>query len=230
MKEYTKKIHSLLAKHGDELAAQTMTKVTNGQFKFLGIKTVEQNELTKKIFVNYPLPKYDETKSIIRELFSFEEREYLYFGISLFLKRKKMWQKTDIVFIESLILTQPGWDTVEYISTEIVSQFYEMYPRIATEFIQAWISSKSQWLKATAIMFQRTFKDQTNTELLAESITANISSDSDIVNRAIGAALRNYSKSNYKWVLDFVVKNSAEMNKKTKQEAIKWIDSKGLIK
>lgn len=230
MKEYTKKIHSLFAKHGDELAAQTMTKVTNGQFKFLGIKTVEQNELTKKIFVNYPLPKYDETKSIIRELFSFEEREYLYFGISLFLKRKKMWQKTDIVFIESLILTQPGWDTVEYISTEIVSQFYEMYPRIATEFIQAWISSKSQWLKAAAIMFQRTFKDQTNTELLAESITANISSDSDIVNRAIGAALRNYSKSNYKWVLDFVVKNSAEMNKKTKQEAIKWIDSKGLIK
>jgi 3-methyladenine DNA glycosylase AlkD len=230
MKEYTKKIHSLLAKHGDELAAQTMAKVTNGQFKFLGIKTVEQNELTKKIFVNYPLPKYDETKSIIRELFSFEEREYLYFGISLFLKRKKMWQKTDIVFIESLILTQPGWDTVEYISTEIVSQFYEMYPRIATEFIQAWISSKSQWLKAAAIMFQRTFKDQTNTELLAESITANISSDSDIVNRAIGAALRNYSKSNYKWVLDFVVKNSAEMNKKTKQEAIKWIDSKGLIK
>lgn len=230
MKEYTKKIHSLLAKHGDELAAQTMTKVTNGQFKFLGIKTVEQNELTKKIFVNYPLPKYDETKNIIREFFSFEEREYLYFGISLFLKRKKMWQKTDIVFIESLILTQPGWDTVEFISTEIVSQFYEMYPRIATEFIQAWISSKSQWLKAAAIMFQRTFKDQTNTELLAESITANISSNSDIVNRAIGAALRNYSKSNYKWVLDFVVKNSAEMNKKTKQEAIKWIDSKGLIK
>ena len=48
MKEYTKKIHSLLAKHGDELAAQAMTKRTNGQFKFLGIKTVEQNELTKK--------------------------------------------------------------------------------------------------------------------------------------------------------------------------------------
>ena len=230
MKEYTKKIHSLLAKHGDELAAQAMTKSTNGQFKFLGIKTIEQNELTKKIFVNYPLPKYDETKSIIRELFSFEEREYLYFGISLFLKRKKMWQKTDIVFIESLILTRPGWDTTEYLSTEIVSQFYEMYPRITSEFIQAWISSKSQWLKAAAIMFQRTFKAQTNTELLEESITANIGSDSDIVNRAIGAALRNYSKSNYKWVLEFVVKNSAKMNKKTKQEAIKWIDSKGLIK
>ncbi|MBQ1695033.1 MAG: DNA alkylation repair protein, partial [Bacteroidales bacterium] len=151
-------------------------------------------------------------------------------GISLFLKRPKMWQKTDIVFIENLILTQPGWDTTEYISNEVVSQFYEMYPRVASEFIKAWITSKSQWLKAAAIMFQRTFKDRTNTELLAESINSNISSDSEIVNRAIGAALRNYSKSNYKWVLDFVVKNSAKMNKKTKQEAIKWIDSKKLIK
>ncbi len=230
MKEYTRKIYSLFAKHGDELAAQTMSRITNGQFKFLGIKNVELNELTKRIFENYPLPKYGETLSIIRELFSFEEREYLYFGISLFLKRPKMWQKTDIVFIENLILTQPGWDTTEYISNEVVGQFYEMYPRVASEFIKAWITSKSQWLKAAAIMFQRTFKDRTNTELLAESINSNISSDSEIVNHAIGAALRNYSKSNYKWVLDFVVKNSAKMNKKTKQEAIKWIDSKKLIK
>ncbi|MBQ5458053.1 MAG: DNA alkylation repair protein, partial [Bacteroidales bacterium] len=132
--------------------------------------------------------------------------------------------------IENLILTQPGWDTTEYISNEVVSQFYEMYPRIASEFIKAWITSKSQWLKATAIMFQRTFKDKTNTELLAESINSNISSDNKIVNRAIGAALRNYSKSNYKWVLDFVVQNSSKMNKKAKQEAIKWMDSKKLIK
>ena len=230
MKEYTKKIHSLLAKHGNDLTAQAMFKNTNNTFKFLGIKTVEFNKLTKKIFSNYPLPKYDETTSIIREFFSFEEREYLYFGIELFSKRRKMWQKTDIVFIESLILTQPGWDTTEYISTEIVNLFYEMYPRIATEFIRTWSSSKNQWLKVAAIMFQRALKENTNTDLLAETITTNISSDNEIVNKAIGAALRNYSKSNYKWVLDFVVQNSAEMNKKTKQEAIKWIDSKGLIK
>ena len=52
----------------------------------------------------------------------------------------------------------------------------------------------------------------------------------EIVNRAIGSALRDYSKSNHEWVLENVVMNSEKMNKKTKQEAIKWIDSKGLIK
>lgn len=230
MKEYTKKIYYLLEKRRDNLTAQTMSKITKGEYVFLGIKTKEFNELIKDIFSNYPLPKCNEIKGIVREFFSFDEREFMYFGIELFAMYKKMWQKTDIVFIENLILTHPGWDTTEYISTEIVSRFYEMYPRIASEFIKAWITSKSQWLKATAIMFQRTFKDKTNTELLAESINSNISSDNKIVNRAIGAALRNYSKSNYKWVLDFVVQNSSKMNKKAKQEAIKWMDSKKLIK
>ena len=230
MKEYTKKIHSILAKHGNDLTAQAMSKSANNQFKFLGIKTVELKEITKKIFSNYPLPKNDETQSIIREFFSFNEREYLYFGIFLLLKRKKMWQKTDIVFIESLILTQPGWDTTDYISTEIVSIFYQMYPKIATEFLRSWSTSKSQWLRATAIMFQRSMKDKTNTELLNEFITDNLETDNDIINKAIGAALRDYSKSDHKWVLNFVVQNSSKMNKKAKQEAIKWMDSKKLIK
>ena len=89
---------------------------------------------------------------------------------------------------------------------------------------------KKPVVESSSNMFQRALKENTNTDLLAETITTNISSDNEIVNKAIGAALRNYSKSNYKWVLDFVVQNSAEMNKKTKQEAIKWIESKGLIK
>lgn len=230
MKDYTKKVYLRLEWHRNERIAESMSRNTNNVFKFLGIKAVKLNDLTQKIFSSYPLPKYEETKSIVRELFSFEEREFLYFGIFLFLKRSKMWQKTDIVFIESIILTRPGWDTIDYISTEIVSLFYEMYPKVTTEFIKSWMASRNQWLNAVAIMFQRTMKDKTNIQLLEEAITASISSSSDIVNKAIGAALRDYSKINHKWVLNFVVQNSAKMNKKTKQEAIKWIDGKKLIK
>jgi len=230
MKEYTKKIHSLLSRHKDELTAQSLSKRTKNKFKYLGIKTVELKELIKNILSNYPLPKYNEIKNTIRDFFSFEEREYLYFGIFLFANRRKMWQKTDIVFIESLILTQPGWDTTEYISSLLLKAYYEMYPKVATEFYRAWSCSKNQWLKASAIMFQRTMKQNTNIEILDEFITANINSTDDIVNKAIGAALRDYSKTNYKWVLNFVVQNSAKMDKKAKQEAIKWMDSKRLIK
>lgn len=230
MKEYTQKIHSYLGRHKDTEAAKSMSKATKWEKKFLGIKSTDLKNIFKAVFAAYPLPKNEDTKSIIRELFSLEEREYLYFGIELFAKRRKLWNKTDIVFVESLILTQPGWDTTEYIATELVSHFYEMFPKVTLEFLESWSASKSPWLKASAIMFQRKMKDKTDKEILGRFISENLGTNDEIVNRAIGSALRDYSKSNHEWVLENVVKNSEKMNKKTKQEAIKWIDSKGLIK
>jgi len=230
MKEYTQKIHLYLGRHKDTEAAESMSKATKWEKKFIGIRTTDLSNIFKALFTTYPLPKYEDTKGIIREFFAMEEREYLYFAIELFAKRRKMWSKTDIVFVESLILTQPGWDTTEYIAIDLVSHFYEMFPKVTLEFLESWSASKSPWLKATAIMFQRKMKDKTDKELLGRFISENLGTDDEIVNKAIGSALRDYSKTNHKWVLETVVRNSEKMNKKTKQEAIKWIDSKGLIK
>ena len=70
-----------------------MSKATKWEKKFLGIKSTDLKNIFKAVFTAYPLPKNEDTKSIIRELFSLEEREYLYFGIELFAKRRKLWNK-----------------------------------------------------------------------------------------------------------------------------------------
>ena len=150
MKEYTQQILLYLGRHKDTEVAKSMSKATKGETKFLGIKTTELKNIFKALFTTYPLPKSNDTKSIIREFFAMEEREYLYFGIELFAKRKKMWNKTDIVFVESLILTQPGWDTTEYIAIDLVSHFYEMFPKVTLEFLESWSASKSPWRKTYA--------------------------------------------------------------------------------
>ncbi len=229
MKDYTKRVCALLEKHRNEKAAASMSNTTKNKCKFLGIRIVELKELYKTIFLNFPLPSYEECKNIIRELYSIGEREYMYFGTQLFLKRRKSWTKTDIVFIESLILAQPGWDTTEDITNELVSVYAKKYQSTALEFITSWSSSKNQWLKAAAIMFQRQYKDDTDRRLLEKFITENMKTDNEIINRAIGAALRDYSKVDHEWVLKFVINNSSDLDKKSKQEAIKWMDKKGLI-
>ena len=190
---------------------------------------VDLKNIFKTIFQNYPMPKFDDTKNIIREFFSMKEREYQYFGIALFAKRKKMWRKTDIVFIESLLLTKPAWDTTEAITSELVSAFAKLYPNTAMEFLNTWSQSKNPWLKSAAIMFQRTFKSNTNPEILHKFITENMNTDDYIINKSIGAALRDYSKTDYEWVTNFVVQNSSHLDKIAKHEAIKWINNKGLI-
>lgn len=229
MKDYTKRVITFLEKHRNEKTAESMSNNTKNKLKFLGIRTVELKELNKTIFLNFPLPKYDECKSIIREFFSLEEREYLYFATRLFAKRKKMWTKTDIVFIESIMLTQPAWDTTEDITLELVAEYADKFPKVGMEFIESWNESKNPWLIASSIMFQRQLKEKTNVDILEKFIHKGMEANNEIVNRAIGAALRDYSKTNYQWVLDFVIQNSSKLDKKSKQEAIKWMDNKGLI-
>lgn len=229
MREYTKRVKAFLERHGDERTAAAMSRVAKHKLKFLGIRTIELKELYKTIFLNFPLPKHDDAKIIVREFFTLEEREYLYFATRLFAKRRKLWEKTDIVFIESLILTQPGWDTTEDIACELVSVYAEKYPKIAMEFLNSWSEGRNPWLKAAAIMFQRQFKDKTDVALLEKFILNSTRTNNEIINRAIGAALRDYSKTDHNWILNFVIQNSSVLDKKSKQEAIKWIDNKGLI-
>lgn len=229
MKEYTKRVKAFLERHGNEDTAVAMSRVTKYELKFLGIRTIELKELYKTIFLNFPLPKIDDTKNIVREFFAMEEREFLYFATRLFAKRKKLWVKTDIVFIESLILAQPAWDTTEDIASELVAVYAEKFPRVAREFLTSWSEGKNPWLKSAAIMFQRQYKERTDVNLLERFILAGLGTENETLNRAIGAALRDYSKVDHKWVLNFVIQNSSKLDKKSKQEAIKWIDNKGLI-
>ncbi len=229
MKEYTKNVSSFMERYRDIKTAQAMSRASKNTLKFLGIRMVELKNIFKTIFQNYPMPKFDDTKNIIREFFSMKEREYLYFGIALFAKRKKMWRKTDIVFIESLLLTKPAWDTTETITSELVSAFAKLYPSTALEFFNSWSQSKNPWLKSAAIMYQRTFKADTNPEILHKFITENMNTDDYIINKSIGAALRDYSKIDYEWVTHFVLQNSSQLDKIAKHEAIKWINNKGLI-
>ncbi len=229
MREYTKNVSSFMERYRNIKTAQAMSRATKNTLKFLGIRLVDLKNIFKTIFQNYPMPKIDDTKNIIREFFSLKEREYLYFGIALFAKRKKMWTKTDIVFIESLLLTKPAWDTIETITSELVSAFAKIYPNTAMEFLNSWSQSKNPWLKSSAIMYQRSFKADTNPEILHKFIVENMNTDNLIINKSIGSALRDYSKTDYEWVTNFVVQNSSQLDKVAKHEAIKWINKKGLI-
>jgi len=225
--DYVKKVKSFFVKYENKDEASKMMRYMKNQFPFLGITAPRRRELFKNFFNTFPIPDYDDTKPIIRELFNLPEREFHYFALQLYLKHKKKWSPTDIVFIESLILTKSWWDTVDIISTKIVPKFFEKYPNLMIPITESWNSSKNIWLKRTAIVFQVPYKEKTNLELLTKFILDNSQSSEFFIQKAIGWALRDYSKTDHKWVLRFVINNP--LKPLSKREAIKWIDDKGLI-
>jgi 3-methyladenine DNA glycosylase AlkD len=228
LSDYVKKVKIFFEKYQSAEDAEAMSKYMKNKFPFLGIAAPKRKELFKVFFNTFPIPEYDETKALVKELFNLPEREYHYFAVQMLIKHKKRWSPTDIVYFESLILTKSWWDSVDLISSKLIAPFFVKYPNLAIAMTDAWSQSKNIWLKRVSIIYQLSYKKSTNTETLTRHILENSMHNDFFVQKAIGWALREYSKVDYKWVLNFIIQNTS-LKTLSKREAIKWIDDKGLI-
>ncbi len=228
LSDYVKKVKNFFDKHSNPEEAEAMSKYMKYNFPFVGIPAPKKKDLFKIFFNTFPIPAYDESKAIVRELFNLPEREYHYFAVQMLLKHKKKWTPTDIVFFESLLLTKSWWDSVDLISSKIIGPFFMKYPNLTAAMTDSWSQSKNIWLKRTSIIYQLGYKNNTNITLLTNHILENADHGEFFVQKAIGWALREYSKTDYKWVLNFVIQNTS-LKPLSKREAIKWIDDQGLI-
>ena len=66
-------------------------------------------------------------------------------------------------------------------------------------------------------------KDKTNTNLLEQKIVNSFGSDEFFINKAIGWSLRNYSRTNLVWLINFIIKYRTLMNKLSIKEASKYL-------
>ena len=57
-----------------------------------------------------------------------------------------------------------------------------------------WMESDNIWLNRISIIFQLKYKEKTDTKFLEKAILTNANTDEFFINKAIGWALREYSK------------------------------------
>ena len=86
-----------------------------------------------------------------------------------------------------------------------------------------WSVDDDFWLRRIAIDHQLTRKDKTDKELLKQIIINNLGSDEFFINKAIGWSLRDYSKTNPKWVKCFIEEYQDKLDKLSIKEASKYI-------
>ncbi|EDS17313.1 DNA alkylation repair protein [Erysipelatoclostridium ramosum] len=59
--------------------------------------------------------------------------------------------------------------------------------------------------------------------MLEQKIVNSFGSDEFFINKAIGWSLRNYSRTNLVWVINFIIKYRTLMNKLSIKEASKYL-------
>src|SRR5699024_1198023 len=145
-------------------------------------------------------------------------------ALELLNQETKRFKQKDIELLEYLVTNKSWWDTVDWVASKHIGHYFQLYPENKKVITNKWIGSDNIWLQRTALLFQLKYKTLTDEELLYNHINQCLESDEFFIKKAIGWALREYSKTNPKSVLMYVDRTT--LSKLSKTEALKAIKKK----
>lgn len=219
MDKYTK-IKQLFEQNRDEENAIKMSKYMRDMFKFYGLSTP-----IRKSFYRDLLKEEKERKIIdwdfLDKCYEDKYREFQYLVIDYLVTMQNYLTYDDVPKIYKYIKSKQWWDTIDGLD-RIVGNIAFKDNRI-NDLMLEWSENEDFWVRRIAIDHQLCRKEKTNTELLEQIIVNNLNSEEFFINKAIGWSLRDYSKTNPKWVRNFVNKYKDKMNKLSIKEASKYI-------
>ena len=209
-----------LEENRNELLAESMSKYMQDKFRFLGVRGASRTKIYKKYF-----PEARKSKEIdwefIENCWNKEEREFQYAVVYYLKAIQRFLKREDISRLKYLIVTKSWWDTVDLLAKVVGSLVIciEGYDQIMLE----WSKDNNMWLKRVAILYQLSLKEKVDEIILDKILVNNLGDIEFFINKAIGWALRDYSKYNPEWVKEFIRKNKDNMANLSIREASKYI-------
>lgn len=201
-----------------EKAAQ-MSAYMRDQFPFHGIQTPERKQLGRDFLKSKSRDMVD--WEFVFQCWGQPEREFQYLAIDYLERVASALTPLDIPNLQELITTKSWWDTVDRLD-RLVGGIALRFPEVNNTLL-AWNIAENFWLRRAAIDHQRMRKDKTDTALLEKILVNNLGQTEFFINKAIGWALREYSKTNPDWVRGFLKKYGERMSVLSIKEASKYI-------
>ncbi|MEN2464447.1 DNA alkylation repair protein [Ornithinibacillus sp. FSL M8-0202] len=201
--------------------AYQMEKYMKNRFPFLGIKTPERRNISNRFFKQTGITKEPFNVKFVQALWEQKEREYQNIALDYIETMLPKLGKEHLELLEKLLTTKSWWDTVDMLAQKPIGKIALESPEVIPERITEWAHHENMWLRRTAILFQLKYKDRTNEELLYTYIKMNASSTEFFIQKAIGWALREYSKTNPISVRMFIQEN--DLAKLSIREGSKYI-------
>ena len=189
------------------------------QFEFLGVKTPVRRKLSKVFF------KKNSGLAIvwkfIHQAWDNPYREMQYVVLDYLQLKQKALTPSDLPKIKKLAQTKPWWDTIDFLCRS-VGYICLHYPE-TKKFVLEWSRDEDFWLRRLAIEHQLLQKEETDVQLLEQILINNLDQTEFFINKAIGWALRDYSKTNPDWVREFIEKYKDRLSKLSIKEGSRYL-------
>ncbi|RLD23241.1 MAG: DNA alkylation repair protein [Bacteroidetes bacterium] len=219
--EYLRPLEIAFHENASVKDALQMKKYMKDKFEYFGIKSPLRKEIYREHKLKYGLIPNDQIKEIVTWCWRQPQREYQYFAMEFLGRVAKKANEKIIDLYVYMIAHKSWWDTVDYIAANLVGTFFLRYPERIVELTDQWMASEDMWLQRTCLLFQLKYKSAMDMELLHTFIMKLVESKEFFIRKAIGWILREYSKTNPDFVINYVENNS--LSGLSHREALKWL-------
>jgi 3-methyladenine DNA glycosylase AlkD len=205
--------------HRDAGRAVAMAAYMRDHFPFLGIPTPERRTLARSASAGVAAPTERQLAGVARACWAMNEREYQYFATDYAQRHVRVCSDAFLVQVKYLVTHKSWWDTVDSLAP-VAGSLVLAYPALAAT-MDGWIGDANFWVARVAILHQLRYKQRTDADRLFAYCTQRASDDEYFIRKAIGWALREYSKSDPDAVGRYVTKMGVRLSPLSRREALK---------
>ncbi|MBD5431605.1 MAG: DNA alkylation repair protein [Lactobacillus sp.] len=201
--------------------AVLLAKYMRNQFEFFGLQAPERKSVYKDFLKNEKKKKVIDW-DLLNKAWNDEHREFQYFVCDYLIAMKKFVDFEDIPNVEKFVRTKQWWDTIDAL-IKVYGDVGLRDERMNSLMLK-WSTDSDFWVRRLSIEHQLLRKEKMNTDLLDKILQNNLSSDEFFINKAIGWALRDYSKTDPNWVKAFIEEHKNQMATLSIKEGSKYLN------
>lgn len=195
---------------------------------FAGVKVPEMRRIAKALIAAHPLDSDTLWRDAVLGLWNGAEwREERYVAIEVFLAKRyaplRSFEAAPIA--EHMIVTGAWWDLVDSLAPPFLGELLLHDSARTVPLLEEWSRDDDMWKRRAALIAQLRLKKRTDEKLLFALIAPSLASTEFFLRKAIGWALREYSKTAPKSVGDYVQQHASRLSPLSRREATKIIGS-----
>lgn len=220
-------LHAALAEGADPVRAAGQQRYMKSAMPYLGLTVPAVRLAVRTVVAAHRLPDRPAWLATVAALWDgATHREHRYAAIGVLRHRSyRAWVVPDealLGLLRHLVTTGAWWDLVDELS-HVAGDLLASDRALMTEVLRGWSREPDLWLRRVSIIAQLGAREATDVTLLADAIEGSIDDPDFFARKAIGWALREYSKTDEAWVRAYVARNAGRLSALSRREALKWL-------
>jgi 3-methyladenine DNA glycosylase AlkD len=211
-----------LAAAADPEKAAGMQAYMKTDMPFYGVQKPGRVPVIRHIVRTWPPADRREYEELVLALWCQPHREEKYVALGVARGHARFITPASLPLYRRLVTEGAWWDLVDEVATRLVRRVVVAHPEAWAE-IDRWIEDSDMWLRRAAILSQIGAKDATDAGRLFDYCRRRMHEREFFIRKAIGWALREYSKTDPGAVAGFVREHRDGLSGLSYREATKHI-------